>query len=88
VNEDFVKLLPNEVKTIHHRGGTCLGTARTNFDRDAIIKSLVKNGFNQVYVICGNSKRSRIKTIKLPSKHTFIQYYGAIIIHVFFNANL
>lgn len=58
VNEDFVKLIPGEIKTIHHRGGTFLGTARANFDKDAIIKSLVKNGFNQVYVVCGNKSMS------------------------------
>ena len=56
MDEDFVKLIPGEIKTIHHRGGSYLGTSRTGFDRDRVLDSIIKNGFNQIYVICGNSK--------------------------------
>lgn len=46
VEEEFIKMVPSEVKTIHHRGGSYIGTSRSGFNKDKIINSLVKNGFN------------------------------------------
>lgn len=60
IEEDFELIVPGKIKTIHHRGGSYLGTSRTGFDRDQIIDSLVKNNFNQVYVICGNKSQGNV----------------------------
>ena len=46
VREDFIIMHPEFIKTIHHRGGTYLGTSRTGFDKEKIIDVLVKHNFN------------------------------------------
>ncbi|EAR97364.2 6-phosphofructokinase (macronuclear) [Tetrahymena thermophila SB210] len=58
--EDWVQLIPSQIKTIHHRGGTFIGTSRTGFDRDKIIETLIKHNFNQLYVICGNKSMGQV----------------------------
>lgn len=60
INEDFEKLIPGEIKTIHHRGGTYLGTSRTGFDKEKVLNSIIKNGFNQIYVICGTKSMENV----------------------------
>ncbi|CAD8152339.1 unnamed protein product [Paramecium octaurelia] len=52
-NNDWIKLDPKIVKTIHHQGGCFLGTARSKFDGEMIVDELAKNGINQVYLIGG-----------------------------------
>ena len=47
-------LTPQVVKTIHHHGGTMLGSSRGGFDMERIIKFLRKSGVNQLYIIGGD----------------------------------
>lgn len=68
-HEKFVLLEQDQIKLIHHRGGTYLGTARSGFDKERIIDSLMKNGFNQLYVICGGSSYSPFLYSSFPSNH-------------------
>lgn len=51
--EPFVLTMDN-VADIHHQGGTMLASARGGFDKDVIIKFLLKRGINQLYVIGGD----------------------------------
>lgn len=43
-----------KVADIHHQGGTILASARGGFDKDIIIKFLLKHGINQIYIIGGD----------------------------------
>ena len=45
------------MKTIHHKGGSYLGTSRKGFNKEKIINTLVKHGFNQLYVICSGGNK-------------------------------
>ncbi|TMW68811.1 hypothetical protein Poli38472_006279 [Pythium oligandrum] len=47
-------LTPRVVETIHHSGGTILGSNRGGFDIDKILNFLTKNGVNQLYVLGGD----------------------------------
>ena len=49
-----IMLTPKVVKTIHHHGGTMLGSSRGGFDMERIIKFLRKSGVNQLYIIGGD----------------------------------
>lgn len=47
-SNEWKKLSPDLVKTIHHNGGTFLGTSRGGFDLEKIIDSLNDKRINQV----------------------------------------
>ena len=47
-------LTPKVVKTIHHHGGTMLGSSRGGFEMERIIEFLRKSGVNQLYIIGGD----------------------------------
>jgi 6-phosphofructokinase 1 len=49
-----VVLTPKLVETLHHDGGSFLGSSRGGFDLDATIAFLVKHGVNQLFVIGGD----------------------------------
>lgn len=49
-----VKLTPDLVRHIHHRGGSFLRTSRGGFDVDKTISFLQKHQINQLYVIGGD----------------------------------
>ena len=47
-------LSPANVGTIHHDGGTCLGSSRGGFDADVILTKLKKWGVSMVFIIGGD----------------------------------
>ncbi|OQR81957.1 6-phosphofructokinase [Thraustotheca clavata] len=47
-------LTPDVVSTVHHMGGTILGSNRGGFDVDKIINFLTTHGVNQLFVIGGD----------------------------------
>ena len=49
-----IMLTPKVVKTIHHHGGTMLGSSRGGFDIERTIEFLRKSGVNQLYIIGGD----------------------------------
>lgn len=51
---DWIELNPDNVKTIHHLGGTILGSSRGGFDLEKIVGALESKGINQLYVIGGD----------------------------------
>jgi len=51
---DPIKLTLASVADIHHQGGTILASGRGGFDKDVIIKFLLKYGINQLYIIGGD----------------------------------
>ena len=53
-DDEWVRLIADQIKSIHHHGGTYLGTARGGFDCDKIINRIVAQGVNQVYIIGGD----------------------------------
>lgn len=52
-SNEWVQLLPQLVKTIHHSGGCFLGTARSKFDGEHVVDELTKKGINQLYLVGG-----------------------------------
>lgn len=50
-------LTPASVATIHHHGGTVLGSSRGGFDCDRIIAWLRAHGINQLYVVGGDGSQ-------------------------------
>ncbi len=51
---DTVPLTPATVASIHHRGGTVLGSSRGGFDCDRILRWLLARHVNQLYIIGGD----------------------------------
>eukprot|EP00026_Physarum_polycephalum_P007757 Phypoly_transcript_07823.p1 GENE.Phypoly_transcript_07823~~Phypoly_transcript_07823.p1 ORF type:complete len:489 (+),score=78.99 Phypoly_transcript_07823:118-1584(+) len=51
---DWVPLTPETVSSIHHDGGTILGTSRGGFDEKKIIDSILAHKANQIYLIGGD----------------------------------
>lgn len=49
-----MKLNVDVVADIHHDGGTLLASSRGGFDKELIIRFLIKNRINQLYVIGGD----------------------------------
>ncbi|CEG45133.1 pyrophosphate-dependent phosphofructose kinase [Plasmopara halstedii] len=49
-----IMLTPKSVASIHHYGGTILGSNRGGFDQDKIINFLTTHGVSQLYVIGGD----------------------------------
>ncbi len=49
-----VELTPDDVRDIHHRGGTVLGTSRGMQDPGAMVNTLVAQGVNMLFVIGGD----------------------------------
>ena len=45
---DWLELTPEKVKSIHHLGGTILGSSRGGFDADKILEALEARHINQV----------------------------------------
>ena len=45
---DWIELTPDNVKTIHHLGGTILGSSRGGFDLEKITSAIKEKGINQV----------------------------------------
>ncbi|EGR30437.1 phosphofructokinase family protein, putative [Ichthyophthirius multifiliis] len=39
--EEYIKLSPEVINFVHHKGGTFLGTSRTGFNKDKIIEGLI-----------------------------------------------
>ena len=61
--ECWIKLEPEDVKEIHLLGGTVLGTSRTGFDGEQIIKQLIKNDVNMIFFIGGYGTHRGIKEL-------------------------
>ena len=53
-NEDFLKLNPQQLETIHRDAGTVIKSSRGGWDLQSIADSVQKNGFNHVYIIGGD----------------------------------
>ena len=47
---DWLELTPESVKTIHHLGGTILGSSIGGFDLEKIVGVLERKGINQVLI--------------------------------------
>ena len=56
LNQPFapMKLTPEIVKTIHHNGGTMLGSSRGGFDIERTIEFIKKSGVNQLFIVGGD----------------------------------
>ena len=61
---DWLELTPEKVKTIHHLGGTILGSSRGGFDLDKIIEGLDARRVNQLYVIGGDGTHYGMQKIQ------------------------
>ena len=51
---ESIELTPALVESCHHQGGTILASSRGGFDEEIIIKYLIDNGIQQLYVIGGD----------------------------------
>lgn len=49
-SEEWIQLHPDKIKTLHHFGGTFLGTSRGGFNLEKILEALLKKGINQVKI--------------------------------------
>ena len=63
VEQNWLKLTPHVVSTIHKQGGTILGSSRGGFDADKILDSFVERGINQVYIIGGDGTHRGINAL-------------------------
>lgn len=61
---DWLPLTPEKVKTIHHLGGTILGSSRGGFDLDKIIEGLDARHINHLYVIGGDGTHNGMQKIQ------------------------
>ncbi|KAA9166066.1 ATP-dependent 6-phosphofructokinase [Amycolatopsis acidicola] len=52
--EDTVELTPEDVRDIHHAGGTILGSSRGGQDADEMVDTLVARGVDVMFVIGGD----------------------------------
>lgn len=50
-NSNFIDLNEQNVQTIHHHGGCFLGLAKSDFNVNKIVDSLVDRNVNQLYII-------------------------------------
>ena len=63
VQNNWMRLTPQNVKYIHKSGGTILGSSRGGFDADKILDSFVEQGINQVYLIGGDGTHRGINAL-------------------------
>lgn len=61
--EEWIKLVPDDVKEIHTEGGTILGTSRGGFDGQKIAAALKKKKVNMVFLIGGDGTHRGIKEL-------------------------
>ncbi|CAG9316100.1 unnamed protein product [Blepharisma stoltei] len=71
-------LTPSIVADIHLSGGTILKTSRGGWNLEKIMDSIIKNGFNQVYIIGGDGTHRGIKNLvdEIERKHLPIYVVG------------
>jgi 6-phosphofructokinase 1 len=59
---EYIRLTDNNVSSIHHQGGSYLGSSRGGFDLKKIVDAIEDNNFNQVYIIGGDgTQRGALK---------------------------
>ena len=63
VENNWLKLTPSVVKTIHKQGGTILGSSRGGFDHDKILNSFIERGITQVYLVGGDGTHRGINEL-------------------------
>jgi 6-phosphofructokinase 1 len=68
VEQNWMPLTPDVVKSIHKEGGTILGSSRGGFDADKIIDSLLERKITQVYIIGGDGTHRGINALQLRAK--------------------
>mmetsp|Transcript_15521 Transcript_15521/g.15092 ORF Transcript_15521/g.15092 Transcript_15521/m.15092 type:complete len:239 (+) Transcript_15521:335-1051(+) len=68
-SKNWVKLTPQNCKSIHKLGGTILGSSRGGFDSDKILEALTRHGINQVYIVGGDGTHKGIEELMKTSKH-------------------
>lgn len=64
---DWLELTPEKVKSIHHLGGTILGSSRGGFDLDKIMEALEARHVNHLYVIGGDGTHNGMQKIQAES---------------------
>lgn len=52
--ETWIQLDEDNVKNLHHKGGSILGSSRGGHDTEAIVDSLVEQGVNLLFVVGGD----------------------------------
>lgn len=63
VDENWIKLRPKDVASIHKLGGTILGSSRGGFDGEKILAQLLAKGVSQVYIIGGDGTHRGIHAL-------------------------
>ncbi|KAK4525750.1 hypothetical protein GAYE_SCF16G3659 [Galdieria yellowstonensis] len=59
---EYIRLTDHNVSSIHHQGGSYLGSSRGGFDLKKIVDAIEDNNFNQVYIIGGDgTQRGALK---------------------------
>eukprot|EP00741_Cyanophora_paradoxa_P002744 tig00000626_g2664.t1 len=76
--EKLQRLEPRTVARIHQQGGSVLGCARGGFDREKVIESILRNGFNQVYLIGGKEtlRSAQVLADEFRARHLKIAVVG------------
>lgn len=78
VENNWLKLTPKVVTTVHKEGGTMLGSSRGGFDADKILDSFVQRGINQVYLIGGDGTHRGINALikRAHERNVVISFAG------------
>lgn len=60
---EYIRLTPQLVSSIHLRGGTILGSSRGGFNLDRMLDGAARHGVNQLYVIGGDGTHRGAQSI-------------------------
>jgi len=62
-NHPWMPLNPDVVSSIHHSGGTILGTSRGGFNEEKIVNSIIEHKANQIFLIGGDGTHRGADTL-------------------------
>lgn len=74
---EIINLNSDKVQSIHHEGGSILGSSRGGHDTQRISDAIVAMGYNQVYIIGGDGTHRG--AIKIADELKRRRYMGAVV---------
>lgn len=73
----FMELTPEKVQSIHHEGGSILGSSRGGHDTTRICDAIMSMGFNHIYIIGGDgTHRGAVKIFEELKRR---KYMAAVV---------
>lgn len=79
LDKDYQELTMEEVKTIHHQGGSYLGISRSNADIDTVVGELIEKRINHLYIIGGEGSLRACETLHKTIKERKLEIAVCVI---------